>query len=79
MLSVTTFLPPNGVIRRFEELVDHLRNIYNGDADDLLETLKTPTLVGIEEMLHVCKQAFQFNFGTCSTEQTTNCAAQTAV
>ena len=42
-------------------------------------TLKTPALVGIEEMLHVGKQAFQFNFETCSSEQTTNCPAQTAV
>lgn len=37
MLSETAFLPPNDVIHIFEELVDHLRNAYNGDADNLLE------------------------------------------
>ena len=37
MLSEIAFLPPNDVIHIFEELVDHLRNAYNGDADNLLE------------------------------------------
>ena len=37
MLSAIAFLPPNDVIRGFEELADHLRNVCNGDLDDLLE------------------------------------------
>ena len=37
MLSAITFLPPNDVIQGFQELADHLRNAYNGDANDLLE------------------------------------------
>ena len=37
MLSAIAFLPLNDVIRDFEELADHLRNVHKGDADDLLE------------------------------------------
>ena len=37
MLSATAFLPPNDVIQGSEKLADHLRSVYKGDADDLLE------------------------------------------
>ena len=39
-------------------------------------TLTKPALVVIKEMLYVGNQVFQFNYGTCSTEKTTNCLAQ---
>ena len=37
MLSAIAFLPPNDVIQGSEKLADHLRSVYKGDADDLLE------------------------------------------
>lgn len=37
MLSAIAFLPPNDVIRGFEEFADCIWNVDNGYADDLLE------------------------------------------
>ena len=37
MLSAIAFLTPNCLIRGFKELPDHLRNVYNGAADDLFQ------------------------------------------
>ena len=37
MWSAIAFLPPADVIQDFEELVDEIRNIYNGEVDELLD------------------------------------------
>ena len=58
-------------------------NIRNSTATSIMEmkmiyldTLNTPASVSIIEMLDVGNLAFQINFGTCATEQTTNCPVQ---
>ena len=37
MISAVAFLPPNDVINGFDDLCVEIRNLYNGDVDDLLE------------------------------------------
>ena len=56
MLSAIAFLPPNCLIRGFEELADHLRNVYNGAADDLLEYFEY-TYIGRYWGNALCRQA----------------------
>ena len=74
MLTAITFLQPNDLNQSFEKLTDYLPNVYNGDADDLLEYFKD-TYIG-RYRRNVSNQAFQFSSVTCSKEQKTNCPAQ---
>ena len=56
LLSAIAFLPPNCLIRGFEELADHLRNVYNGAVDDLLEYFEY-TYIGRYWGNALCRQA----------------------
>ena len=40
MLCTVAFLPPADFIQSFEELAEEIRNIYNGEVDELLNYLK---------------------------------------
>ena len=65
--------PPLG----FEELVDTIKILYDGVADDLLQYFRTPTSVDIVGMHQAVLRFLLLTFGIYSTELMMNYHAET--
>ena len=55
------------MIQGFEELADHLRDVFNGDADDLLEYFEDTYIAKYRRNAPRRQESFPIQPGTCST------------